>query len=190
MSSTRSVMMLRSITLSIGLCVAVSCAAQTAVVADSSVIRTDKDLYRAVVTDSTVKLTVVATFTNTTRDTLTLHPCAQTPPYPLTIDLQRKEGEVWRTVVSPICTLVLMLNPPRLLPGQSRTDTLQFSESRLPSMFPRFPAGPVAGLYRLAYFEVYRRWYPENPPPGARGGPGEPLAASLLKSNPFRVIEQ
>jgi len=59
----------------------------------------------------------------------------------------------------------------------------------MPNTAPQFPTGPVAGLYRLAYTSVYRRWYPMNPPRDARDRMGEPLADSLLVSNTFRVTE-
>jgi hypothetical protein len=180
---------LREILLALGLSAAMGCAAPNPVTPDSGLIRTEAGAYRAKVTSSAVTLTVVSTFTNMTPDTLVLHPCAQAPPYPLAVSLQRSEGGVWRTVLSPVCTLALMLNPPRLLPGQARTDTVRLQGLRTPNTFPQFPSGPVAGLYRLAYSSVYRKWYPQNPPPNARNNLGEPLADSLLVSNPFRVTE-
>jgi hypothetical protein len=180
---------LRQILLSLGLGAAMGCAAPNPIVPDSRLIRTEAEAYRASVTSTGVTLTVVSTFANLTGDTLVLHPCAQRPPYPLAVSLQRNDGGVWRTVLSPVCTLALMLNPPRLLPGQARTDTVRLQGLRTPNTFPQFPPGPVAGLYRLAYSSVYRKWYPRNPPPGARNSLGEPLADSLLVSNPFRVTE-
>lgn len=180
---------LRDIFFAIGLSAAIGCAAPFPIEPESRLIRVQAEVYRVRVTASAVTLTIVSTFTNRTQDTLTLHPCAQHPPYPLAVSLQRREDGVWRTVLSPVCTLALMLDPPRLLPGQARTDTVRLEGSRTPNTFPQFPAGSVAGLYRLAYSSVYRRWYPENPPPNARNSLGEPLADSLLVSNPFRVTE-
>ena len=180
---------LRDTLFSLGLSTAISCAAPVPLVPDSHLIRTEAKVYRASVTESAVTLTVVARFINMTPDTLVLHPCRQRPPYPLAVSLERSEGGIWRTVLSPVCTRALMLNPPRLPPGQTRTDTVRLRGFRMPNTAPQFPTGPVAGLYRLAYASVYRRWYPENPPPDARNRLGEPLADSLLVSNTFRVTE-
>jgi hypothetical protein len=180
---------LREIVLSVVLTAAISCAAPATIEPESRLIRTEAEAYRARVTPTAVTLTIVSTFTNTTQDTVILHPCAQHPPYPLAVSLQRRENGDWRTVLSPVCTLMLMSNPPRLLPGQARTDTVRLEGSRTPNTFPQFPPGSVAGIYRLAYSSVYRRWYQGNPPPDARNRLGEPLADSLLVSNPFRVTE-
>jgi hypothetical protein len=182
------VILARSILFSAGL-TAASCATPNPSAPDSYFIRTEADVYRARATESAVTLTVVARFTNTTRDTLVLHPCAQHRPYPLAVSLQRNEGGTWRTVLAPWCTLALMFSPPRLLPGQTRIDTVRLQGSRHPNTLPGFSAGPIAGSYRLAYSQVYRKWYPRNPPPGARNRLGEPLPDSLLVSNMFRVVE-
>ena len=169
--------------------IAVACVTPIPPRSDSHLIRTDAGVYRAEVSKAAVALTVVATFTNRTRDTLFLHPCAQAPPYPLAISLQRREDGKWHTVVGPVCTLVLMFNPPRLLPGQFRTDTVRLQGSRHPNDLPGFSPGPIAGSYRLIYSQVYRKWYPRNPPPEARDRLGELLPDSLLVSNTFRVVE-
>ncbi len=181
-------MLARSILFFAGL-TAASCGGPNPSASDSYLIRTEEDLYRARVTESAVTLTVVARFTNTTRDTLVLHPCAQHPPYPLAVSLQRNEGGTWRTVLAPWCTLALMFSPARLLPGQSRIDTVRLQGSRHPNTLPGFSAGPIAGSYRISYSQVYRRWYPHNPPPQARDRLGEAVPDSLLVSNTFRVLE-
>ena len=166
-----------------------SLAKVTSGVGEAELVRTDSNHYRATVTADAVTLVVIATFTNRTQDTLVLHPCVQRPPYPLVVRLQREVGGVWRTALGPTCTLALMLNPPRLLPGQARTDTVRLKGWRRPNVMPQFPSGPIGGQYRLAYSDVYRKWYPDGPPPGAKNNLGEPLADSLLVSNPFQIEE-
>lgn len=137
--------------------------------------------------ESSVSMTVVATLTNLTTDTLFIHPCVQSAPYPITATLSRKEPEGWKAVLTPICTLSLMHDPPQLPPGQIRTDTLRFVGWTRANTFPSFPAGPVEGVYRVSYSGVYRSW-----PIGASrqriaNEIGEPVPASLLISNTFRV---
>ena len=152
-------------------------------------IRTDRQEYRFGVTNDAIRLTIVASFTNATNDTLTLHPCRQHPPYPLAVHLERLEGNQWQVALVGICTRALMRNPPTLPPGAVRVDTLRFWGSRLPNTFPAFRAGPLPGLYRLHYSDIYRKWYPHDPPPNANNRIGEELPDSLRLSNVFRVIE-
>ena len=151
-------------------------------------ITTESRAYSAVVTPTSVSVTVVAKFNNTTSDKLTLHPCFQQPPYPLAVSLQRYEDGEWHTVLSPVCTLALMLNPPRLSPGETRTDTVHLGGFRAANWYPKFPPGRVAGLYRLVYSDIYRTWNEDHngTPVGALG---DPIPAPLLVSNPFRVDE-
>ena len=151
-------------------------------------ITTESASHKAVVSATSVRITEVAKFTNTTSDKLTLHPCYQHPPYPLTVRLQRYETGEWRTVFSPECTLMLMLNPPRLSPGETRTDTVRLEGFRTANWYPKFAAGPVAGVYRLVYSDVYRTWNADHigPPIGVLG---ELVPDSLLVSNSFRIEE-
>jgi hypothetical protein len=152
-------------------------------------VRTDAESYRAVVTEAAVELTVVATLTNGTPDKLTLHPCLQRPPYPLNVSLQRYQHGKWTTVLGLMCADVLILDPPRLLPGQSRTDTVRLRGFFAENMDPHFPQGPVTGVYRLIYSDVYRTWNEDSTNPPDRSPLGERLSDSLLVSNPFRVTE-
>jgi len=152
-------------------------------------IRTDRQEYLPVVTNDAIRLTMVASFTNATSDTLTLHPCRQHPPYPLAVDLERLEGNQWQIALAAICTRALMRNPPTLPPGGVRVDTLRFWGSRLPNTFPAFRPGALSGSYRLRYSDIYRKWYPHDPPPNANNRMGEELPDSLRLSNVFRVIE-
>ena len=170
---------------------AAGCAAPTPLTpARPGLITTQSASYRAVVSPTSVRITVVAKFTNTTSDKLTLHPCSQHPPYPLAVSLQRYESESgeWRTVLSPVCTLMLMLNPPRLSRGETRTDTVRLEGFRTAHWYPNFPPGPVAGVYRLVYSSIFRSWNADHngPPVGTLG---ELVPDSLLVSNSFRVKE-
>lgn len=152
--------------------------------AAAPLIRTEREVYRAKVTPREVELVVVATLTNRTRDTLFLHPCQQQPPFPLKVHLEKRVDSTWRSAWGPVCFNVLILEPPRLAPGQSRTDTIRVWGSLKPHEYPDFAAGPVGGIYRLVYSWVYRTWDPHRRPVL-----GERLADSLLVSNEFRVVE-
>jgi hypothetical protein len=152
-------------------------------------IRTDRQEYWFGVTNDAIRLTIVASFTNSTNDTLTLHPCRQHPLYPLAVNLERLEGDQWQIALATICTRALMRNPPTLPPGAVRVDTLRFWGSRLPNTFPAFRPGPLSGSYRLHYSDIYRKWYPHDPPPNANNRMGEELPDSLRLSNVFSVIE-
>ncbi|MDQ6768953.1 MAG: hypothetical protein M3Z54_03080 [Gemmatimonadota bacterium] len=160
-----------------------------ATVPKTSLIRTNREEYRAVITSDAITISVIATFTNATRDTLTLHPCSQQPPYPLVVQLDRLQGSQWRIALAPICNDALLLDPPTLMPGQVRVDTLQLRGWRLANTDPTFSPGPLAGQYRLHYYGVYRKWYPRNPPPDAKDQLGEQLDDSLRVSNVFRIME-
>ena len=155
---------------------------------DSLVVRTTDTVYRAAVEPSAVWLTLVAILSNGTHDTLWVHPCLQSAPFPPLITLQRLEGDAWRTVWGPFCTRALIMQPPRVLPGQSRVDTLRIWGSFDARTFPQFPP-PVPGVYRLVYGDVFRRWYPTQPPPGARNPLGVAVDSTRLISNPFRILE-
>lgn len=159
------------------------------IISSPPLIRTDREEYRPVITSDAITLTVVSTYTNSTPDTITLHPCYQRPPYPLSVELERLEGNEWRPALSSVCTLALMLNPPVLLPGQFRVDTLRLSGSTRPRTVPAFAPGPLTGFYRLHYFSVFRKWHPQSPPAGAKHPLGEELPDSLRVSNVFRIVE-
>jgi hypothetical protein len=154
-----------------------------AAAAAAPLIRTEREVYRAAVTPTAVELMVVATFINRTRDTLFIHPCQQQPPFPPKVHLEKRVGGTWRLAWGPVCFHVLMLEPPRLAPGQSRMDTVRIWGSLKPNEYPDFAAGPVGGTYRLVYDWVYRSWDPNRRP-----GLGELLIDAALVSNEFRVV--
>jgi hypothetical protein len=157
--------------------------------AATQLVRTDRQVYRATVTPGAVEFTVVTTLTNRTRDTLFVHPCQQHPPFPPVVRLERRTGDgEWRTVWGPACFQVLLLEPPRITPGESRTDTIRVFGSLKPNEYPGFPPGPVAGTYRLGYRDVYRTWHARHPDRRRRSF-GELLPDSLLVSNEFAVVQ-
>jgi hypothetical protein len=153
------------------------------------VIRTDSIEYHPVIGNQEIILNVVASLTNNTPDTLTLHPCYQQPPYPLSVGLDRLQGNEWHSALVPICTTALMLDPPTVLPGATRIDTLHLRGSTRPNTLPAFAAGPLEGFYRLHYYSVYRKWYPRNPPIGSRDRLGEQVSEPERVSNVFRVTD-
>jgi hypothetical protein len=162
---------------------------RSAVPSAGLIIHTERDEYRPVITSDAVTLTIVSTLTNSTPDTLWLHPCVQHPPYPLSVGLDHLEGNEWRPVLQSECDLMLMLEPLRLLPGLARVDTLRLIGSTHPNTVPAFKPGPLDGIYRLHYFGIYRKWHPRNPPAGAKDRIGEQLSDSLRVSNVFRISE-
>ena len=122
-------------------------------------VRVDRTSYDAVDDSASVHFTVVATLTNRTRDTLWVHPCHQKPPYPAIVGvdrLERLDGE-WRPVWGPTCTRALMPDPPRLAPGESRSDTVEVRWYRDPRWITRLPFGPLDGFYRVRYGDVFSR---------------------------------
>ena len=76
-----------------------------------------------------------------------------------------------------------------LPPGHARVDTLRFKAWLLPDIYPAVPAAPVAGLYRIVYYDVYKKRHAEDPPSDADNRLGQPLDERLRTSNTFRVIE-
>lgn len=164
-------------------------AAPTVISEKARLIQTEKAYYRPVITSETITLRIVSRFTNFTPDTLTLLPCARRPPYPLIVGLDRLAGMQWRAALGWECEFALVIHPPILVPGQSRVDTLNLIGWKRPHMMPAFAPGPLAGVYRLHYFSIYRKWYPGNPPQGAKNPLGEELADSLRVSNVFRVVK-
>jgi hypothetical protein len=151
----------------------------------AGLVRVAQDTVYADVDSSEVSLTIRATLVNRTRDTLWVHPCLQMEPYPPVARLERAEGAGWSLAAPYVCTQALMLDPPRLAPGESRTDTIWIWAPR--SGLLQFAPGPVEGEYRLVYDDVFRRWYGMDAPQGAADGLGERLPTELLTSNPFRV---
>jgi hypothetical protein len=128
-------------------------------------------------------LTIVATFTNRTTDTIVLQPCNDPPP---AAGLDKWVDGQWRPAFGQVCADIAHLDAPRLAPGQSRTDTLLIAASLRANTYPRFELATVPGLYRVVYFSAHRNWIS-----GHLGQPhlGPRLPKELRVSNAFRVVE-
>ena len=129
---------------------------------------------------SVFQLTIAATFTNRTADTIVLHPCYDRVP---AVILEKWVDGEWRSALGRACPDMLYRNAPRLAPGESRTDTVVLSATVRPNSSPRFELGTVPpGLYRMVYSGAHRDWQPN-------GNLGALLPKELRVSNAFRVVE-
>jgi hypothetical protein len=126
-----------------------------------------------------LELTIVATYTNRTADTIVLHPCYERRQ---AVALDKWVGGEWKSAFDQACPDVLSTGAPRLAPGESRTDTLLIFASLRPNTSPRFELGSVPGMYRLVYWKAHRNWQ-GNLRLGAL------LPEELRVSNAFRVVE-
>lgn len=148
-----------------------------------ALVRVEPAVYRAAVTADSVTLTVVASLTNHTRDTLWLAPHLQHRPYPPEVELERWDGRRWRAAWGSGRDFGGMgRDAPRLAPGAARVDTIRVWGSRRPATFPAF-WGRVPGTYRLRYRGVYRRFSVERQYRDSVG-------PALLTSNAFRVTSR
>lgn len=145
----------------------------------TTLITTDRESYRVRRTADAVELDIVTTFTNRTSDTVRLHPCGTSQP---SFVLEKSIGGAWTPAYRQACTMMLMLDPPKVAPGASRTDTARVRAMLAPNAMPRFEAEPIAGRYRVVYAQAYRTWIPNE-------GPGELLPLEQRVSNTF-VIEE
>ena len=127
---------------------------------------------------SVLQLTIAATFTNRTADTIVLHPCYDHVP---AVALERWVDGEWRSALGQVCPDV-RYSGARLAPGESRTDTVVLSATFRPNARPRFELGTVPGLYRMVYWKAYRGWK-------ADGYLEALLPKELRVSNAFRVVE-
>jgi hypothetical protein len=144
---------------------------------DSALITTDRDSYRVLRAADAIELDIVATFANRTADTVYLHPCGRSQP---SFFLEKWVDGDWRAVYSPPCPAILMLDPPPIAPGASRTDTARVRASTTANTVPRFETDSIAGTYRLVYAQAYGSWR-------ANQGPGELLPLGRRVSGAFRV---
>ncbi len=147
--------------------------------AQDPLVTTDQRTFRARRTGDAIGLDIVATFTNRTGDTVYLHPCGQVQP---SFFLEKWVDGAWKPAYSPPCPAILMLDPPRVAPGASRTDTAHVRASTAANSFPRFELDSLAGSYRLVYAQAYGSWRPNE-------GPGELLPLERRASAPFRIEE-
>ena len=136
----------------------------------------ERDTYRVrhVREGEGLELTIVATFTNRTADTIVLHPCYERRQ---AVALEKWVDLEWKSAFGQACPDILDHSAPRLAPGESRTDTTLIFASLRPNTYPRFELGAVPGMYRLVYWKAYRSLR------------GALLPIELRVSNAFRVIE-
>lgn len=148
---------------------------------DRPTVAVERDTYRVARTRNgdILELTVVATFTNRTADTVVLHPCFPGRP---AVTLEKWVGGEWRSAFDQACPDIVVTNAPRLAPGERQTDTAWIFASLRPDSGPRFELGSVPGLYRLVYSGAHRSWR-------APGSLGPLLPKDLRVSNPFRIVE-
>jgi hypothetical protein len=145
----------------------------------STLITTDRESYRVRRTAEAIEIDIVTTFTNRTGDTVWLHPCGSSQP---SFILEKWTDGAWKPAYNQICPAMLMLDPPKVAPGGSRTDTARVRAMLAPNVAPRFETEPIAGSYRVVYAQAYRSWRPNE-------GPGELLPLEQRVSSTFRIEE-
>lgn len=141
-------------------------------------ITTDQQSYRARRTADALELDIVTTFTNRTSDTVRLHPCGNTSQP--SFSLEKWVDGAWKPAYGQACPAILMLDPPKVAPGASRTDTARVRAMSAANAMPRFEVDPIAGEYRVVYAQAYGSWRPNE-------GPGELLPLDQRVSNTFRI---
>ena len=139
----------------------------------------ERDTYRVQRVADGLQLTIVATFTNRTADTIVLHPCF---PRGQAVVLEKWVAGDWTLAFDQFCLDILDRRAPRLAPGDIRQDTMLVSASLRPNTFPRFELETVPGLYRMVYWKAHG-------PARADGRLAAPLPKDLRVSNAFRVVE-
>lgn len=146
---------------------------------EAPLVTTDRDSYTVRRSQDAIVLDIVSTFTNSTADTVYLHPCGRSQP---SFYLEKWVSNAWRAAYSPPCPMILMLDPPRVAPGASRTDTARVRASLAPNTAPRFEMDPASGTYRLIYAQAYQSWQTNQ-------GPGELLPLAKRVSAAFQIEE-
>ena len=126
-----------------------------------------------------LELTIVATYTNRTADTIVVHPCYERRQ---AVALEKWVDGEWKSAFGQACPDILDRGAPRLAPGASRTDTSLIFATLRPNTEPRFELATVPGLYRMVYWGVHG-------PARADGRLGALLPKEQRVSNPFRVVE-
>jgi hypothetical protein len=146
----------------------------------SPLITTDRESYRVRRTANAIETDIVTTFTNRTSDTVRLHPCGSSSQP--SFMLEKWTDGAWKAAYSQPCPAILMLDPPKVAPGASRTDTARVRAMLAANAMPRFETEPVGGSYRVVYAQAYRSWRSNE-------GPGELLPLEQRVSNTFRIEE-
>ena len=123
--------------------------------------------------------TIVATYTNLTKNPVYLGLCGRTWP---DFKLDRDAAGRWVPGYEPVC--MLSSDPPlEVRPGESRTDTLPLWDSRLPHAYHRFQSPEITGTYRI----VYTAHDCCRTPPGGAVRHGTRLPKKGHVSEPFRI---
>ena len=138
---------------------------------------TERNSYRVSRSGDAIELDIVATFANRTADTVYLHPCGTSHP---SFFLEKWVNGTWERAFSPACPAILMVDPPRVAPGASRTDTARVRASTAANTFPRFEIDSAGGYFRLVYAQAYGSWRSTQ-------GSGELLPRERRTSAAFRV---
>jgi len=146
----------------------------------STLITTDQQSYRLRRTADALEVDILTTFTNRTSDTVRLHPCG--PSSQPSFSLEKWVDGAWKPAYGQPCPAILMLDPPKVAPGASRTDTARVRGMLAANAMPRFEIEPVGGSYRVVYAQAYGSWRPNE-------GPGELLPLEQRVSNTFRIEE-
>ena len=126
-----------------------------------------------------LQLTIAATFTNRTADTIVLNWCYDHVP---AVALEKWVDGEWRPAFGQACPDVRYGGAPRLAPGESQTDTVVLSATFRPNARPRFELDTVPGFYRMVYWKAYRGWKADSSLETL-------LPKELRVSNAFRVVE-
>ena len=153
--------------------------AQPPAAAEASLVTVDRESYTARRAASAIELDIVSTFSNRTADSVWLHPCGKSQP---SFALEKWVDGAWVPAFSPACTMMLMLHPPAVAAGGSRTDTARVRSYLDANTAPRFSVEAIAGTYRLVYAQAYGSWK-------ANEGPGDLLPLAQRASAPFRIVE-
>jgi hypothetical protein len=171
----------RSAALVTTLCGCVASVGQVPPPLEAPAVAVEHDTYRVrrVRDGDVLELTIVATYTNRTPDTIVLHPCYQRRQ---AVALEKWVDGEWKSAFDQACPDILDRAAPRLAPGESRTDTSLIFASLRPNTAPRFELATVPGLYRMVYWGAHG-------PARADGRLGALLPKELRVSNAFRVVE-
>jgi hypothetical protein len=146
----------------------------------SPLVTTDQQSYRLRRTTEALELDIVTTFTNRTSAPVRLHPCG--PSSQPSFYLEKWVDGAWKSAWGQACPAILMLDPPQVARGASRTDTARVRAMLGANAMPHFQVEPISGSYRLVYAQAYRSWRPNE-------GPGELLPLEQRVSNTFRIEE-
>ena len=117
-------------------------------------LQSDRDSYMLMRSPESLITTIVATFTNRTRDTLLVENCSTGDPPPFS--LERWTNREWRAAYTPVCAGLKRLDPRGLFPGEHRTDTLSIRAWLREDTHPRWVTDSVPGWYRIHYWNARR----------------------------------